>query len=72
MNTVSINQEAEEVTAMRQLVPFLMCAVVACAPAPVANAEEDFSAHWHDGRAELDGYERYAQRVRYRLLPGIW
>jgi protein-S-isoprenylcysteine O-methyltransferase Ste14 len=22
--------------------------------------------------AELDGYEEYAQRVRYRLLPGIW
>jgi protein-S-isoprenylcysteine O-methyltransferase Ste14 len=21
---------------------------------------------------ELDGYEEYAQRVRYRLLPGIW
>jgi len=23
-------------------------------------------------RAELDGYAAYAQRVRYRLLPGIW
>ena len=23
-------------------------------------------------REELDGYEEYAQRVRYRLLPGIW
>jgi protein-S-isoprenylcysteine O-methyltransferase Ste14 len=21
---------------------------------------------------ELDGYKEYAQRVRYRLLPGIW
>ncbi|HYA22090.1 MAG TPA: isoprenylcysteine carboxylmethyltransferase family protein, partial [Thermoproteota archaeon] len=21
---------------------------------------------------ELDGYREYAQRVRYRLLPGIW
>ena len=21
---------------------------------------------------ELDGYNEYAQRVRYRLLPGIW
>jgi protein-S-isoprenylcysteine O-methyltransferase Ste14 len=21
---------------------------------------------------ELDGYEKYAQRVRYRLLPGVW
>jgi protein-S-isoprenylcysteine O-methyltransferase Ste14 len=23
-------------------------------------------------RADLEGYEAYAQRVRYRLLPGIW
>jgi protein-S-isoprenylcysteine O-methyltransferase Ste14 len=23
-------------------------------------------------RNELDGYEEYAQRVRYRLLPGVW
>lgn len=23
-------------------------------------------------QAELDGYSEYAQRVRYRLLPGIW
>jgi protein-S-isoprenylcysteine O-methyltransferase Ste14 len=21
---------------------------------------------------ELDGYREYAQRVRYRLIPGIW
>ncbi len=23
-------------------------------------------------RAELGGYEVYAHRVRYRLLPGVW
>lgn len=23
-------------------------------------------------RAELEGYEAYAERVRYRLLPGVW
>jgi len=23
-------------------------------------------------RAQLAGYEDYAQRVRWRLLPGIW
>jgi protein-S-isoprenylcysteine O-methyltransferase Ste14 len=23
-------------------------------------------------RRELDGYEAYADRVRYRLIPGIW
>ena len=22
--------------------------------------------------AELDGYQEYAARVRYRLLPGVW
>jgi len=23
-------------------------------------------------RDELDGYKEYAQRVRHRLLPGVW
>jgi protein-S-isoprenylcysteine O-methyltransferase Ste14 len=23
-------------------------------------------------RADLEGYEEYAGRVRYRLLPGVW
>jgi protein-S-isoprenylcysteine O-methyltransferase Ste14 len=23
-------------------------------------------------RQELEGYEEYAQQVRYRLLPGMW
>jgi len=23
-------------------------------------------------RAELTGYDEYARRVRYRLIPGIW
>jgi protein-S-isoprenylcysteine O-methyltransferase Ste14 len=23
-------------------------------------------------RRELEGYEAYAQRTRYRLIPGIW
>ena len=23
-------------------------------------------------KEELDGYQDYAQRVRYRLLPGVW
>ena len=23
-------------------------------------------------RQELDGYEEYAQRVRQRLIPGLW
>ena len=29
---------------------------------------------WEDQtlRAELPGYEEYAQRVRYSLVPGVW
>ena len=29
---------------------------------------------WEDQtlREELPGYEAYAQRVRYRLIPGVW
>jgi len=29
---------------------------------------------WEDQmlREELPGYKEYAQRVRYRLVPGIW
>ena len=23
-------------------------------------------------QAELEGYKEYAQRVRYRLIPGVW
>ena len=23
-------------------------------------------------REELEGYEAYAQRIRYRLVPGVW
>jgi protein-S-isoprenylcysteine O-methyltransferase Ste14 len=31
-------------------------------------------AQWEDQtlQAELPGYKEYAQRVRYRLLPGVW
>ncbi len=29
---------------------------------------------WEDQtlQAELPGYKEYTQRVRYRLLPGVW
>ncbi len=33
----------------------------------VRTALEDRTLH-----EELDGYKEYAQRVRYRLLPGVW
>jgi len=29
---------------------------------------------WEDEtlKAKLSGYKEYAQRVRYRLIPGVW
>ena len=31
------------------------------------TAHEDRSLH-----EELEGYERYGKRVRFRLVPGVW
>jgi protein-S-isoprenylcysteine O-methyltransferase Ste14 len=45
----------------------LMPAVLIAAMLVVRTALEDRTL-----QAELDGYREYAQRVRYRLLPGIW
>jgi len=44
-----------------------MPAVLIAAMLVVRTALEDRTL-----QAELDGYREYAQRVRYRLLPGIW
>lgn len=43
--------------------PFIVLAVVII----VRTALEDRTL-----RAELPGYQEYAQQTRYRLLPGIW
>jgi protein-S-isoprenylcysteine O-methyltransferase Ste14 len=45
------------------LIPGLMAAVLLA----VRTALEDRTL-----QSELDGYREYAQRVRYRLLPGVW
>ena len=42
-------------------------ALACCAGVGVRTALEDRTL-----RAELTGYEAYAQRVRFRLLPGLW
>ncbi len=42
-------------------------AVLAAIALVVRTALEDRTL-----REELDGYSGYAQRVRYRLVPGIW
>ena len=45
------------------LIPGVLAALLTV----VRTALEDRTLH-----EELDGYREYAQRVRYRLLPGIW
>ncbi|HEY6073427.1 MAG TPA: isoprenylcysteine carboxylmethyltransferase family protein, partial [Anaerolineales bacterium] len=45
------------------LIPAILIALVLI----VRTAMEDQTLH-----AELPGYKEYAQRVRYRLLPGVW
>jgi protein-S-isoprenylcysteine O-methyltransferase Ste14 len=45
----------------------LIPAVLACLVLIVRTVLEDRTL-----REELAGYEKYAQRVRYRLIPGVW
>lgn len=46
----------------------------AVAPAALASALLILRTSWEDRllQAELSGYRDYAQRVRWRLLPGLW
>jgi protein-S-isoprenylcysteine O-methyltransferase Ste14 len=43
-------------------------------PAGLASALLIMRTRWEDQmlQAELPGYKEYTQRVRYRLLPGMW
>ena len=43
-------------------------------PAGLASLVLVVRTRWEDQtlRSELPGYEEYARRVRYRLLPGVW
>jgi protein-S-isoprenylcysteine O-methyltransferase Ste14 len=45
----------------------LIPAVMACLLLVVRTILEDRTL-----RTELPGYEEYAQRVRFRLIPGVW
>jgi protein-S-isoprenylcysteine O-methyltransferase Ste14 len=45
----------------------LIPAVVSCLLLVVRTIWEDQTL-----REELPGYREYAQRVRYRLVPGVW
>lgn len=48
--------------------------VLALLPAALASALLALRTSWEDRllRAELPGYDDYARRVRWRLLPGLW
>jgi protein-S-isoprenylcysteine O-methyltransferase Ste14 len=46
----------------------------ALVPAGLASALLVLRTQWEDQtlQAELPGYKEYTQRVRYRLIPGVW
>ncbi len=46
----------------------------ALVPAGLASALLILRTRWEDQtlQAELQGYKEYTQRVRYRLIPGVW
>ena len=43
-------------------------------PAGISSLLLILRTHWEDQtlQAELPGYKQYAERVRYRLIPGVW
>lgn len=54
--------------------PILLGSVLALLPAGLATCGYVLRTALEDTtlREELDGYEDYAERVRYRLVPGLW
>lgn len=54
--------------------PFLLGSWYALLPAAIAAFWVGLRTSWEDStlRRELEGYEDYSRRVRYRLVPGIW
>lgn len=54
--------------------PLILGSLWALIPAVLAVAGMVVRTAWEDKllHQELDGYREYAERVRYRLLPGIW
>jgi protein-S-isoprenylcysteine O-methyltransferase Ste14 len=55
-------------------IPLALGSWWALIPAAWASAILLLRTSWEDAllHAELDGYEDYAQRTRFRLVPGIW
>jgi protein-S-isoprenylcysteine O-methyltransferase Ste14 len=59
---------------MSAAVPLILGSLWALVPVGVAVAGMVARTALEDRmlRTELEGYDEYAGRVRYRLLPGIW
>jgi protein-S-isoprenylcysteine O-methyltransferase Ste14 len=53
---------------------FCLGSLWALIPAGVVSALFLLRTQWEDKtlQAELPGYKEYAQRVRYKLIPGVW
>ena len=51
-----------------------LAAQLALIPAGLAAAMLILRTQWKDQtlQAELPGYKEYTERVRYRLIPGVW
>lgn len=51
-----------------------LASVWALIPAGLASAILILRTQWEDDtlRAELAGYKEYTERVRYKLIPGVW
>ena len=51
-----------------------LASVWALIPAGPASALLILRTRWEDQtlQAELPGYKEYTERVRYKLLPGVW
>ena len=55
-------------------IPLCLGSVWALIPAGLVSALLILRTRWEDQslQAELPGYREYTQRVRYRLVPGLW
>jgi protein-S-isoprenylcysteine O-methyltransferase Ste14 len=64
------------VAAMPLFVGIALClgSLWALIPAGLASALLVLRTQWEDQtlQAELPGYKEYTQRVRFRLIPGVW
>jgi protein-S-isoprenylcysteine O-methyltransferase Ste14 len=55
-------------------IAFSLSSLWALVPAGLASLVVVLRTHWEDQtlQTELVGYQEYTQRVRHKLIPGIW